>query len=89
MTEIQNVDAGKKVDSDRIVGLGVVGLLWKRHAIITVIKYSDDTSEPQTIALDFEHNTNMPNLLLTEKCVRFRIHLVKKILKRQYQLPTN
>jgi Short C-terminal domain len=65
MTEIQNVDAGKKVDLDRVFGLSlvslgvgtIVGLLWKRHAVITVIKYSDDTSEPQIMALDFMHNT--------------------------------
>ena len=56
MTEIQNVDAGKKVDIDRL-SMGIVGLLWKRHAVITVIKYSDDTSEPQIVALDFMHNT--------------------------------
>ena len=65
MTELHNVDAGNKVDLDRVFGLSlaslgvgtIVGLLWKRHAIITVIKYSDDSSEPQTIALDCEHNT--------------------------------
>jgi hypothetical protein len=75
MTEIQNVDAGKKVDLDRIVGLGlisagigsVIGLLWKRYAIITVIKYSDDTSEPQTMALDFMHNTKYAQPLIDRK----------------------
>jgi hypothetical protein len=44
MTEVQNVDAGKKVDLDRIVGLGlasggigsIVGILWKRHAVYFV-----------------------------------------------------
>ena len=41
--------------------------LWKRHAIITVIKYSDDTSEPQTIALDFEHNTKYAQPLIDRK----------------------
>ena len=61
MTDIQNVDAGNKVDLERVIGLGVmtagigsiVGYFWKRQAIITVIKYSDDDSKPQTIALDF------------------------------------
>ena len=75
ITEIQNFDAGKKVDLDRIVGLGlvsagigsIVGLLWKRHAIITYIKYSDDTSEPQIMALDFEHNTKYAQPLLDKK----------------------
>ncbi|MGB7558993.1 MAG: SHOCT domain-containing protein [Nitrososphaeraceae archaeon] len=75
MTEVQNVDAGKKVELERIVGLSlvsvgiesIVGLLWKRHAIITVIKYSDDSSEPQTIALDFEHNTKYAQPLIDGK----------------------
>jgi hypothetical protein len=65
MTDIQNVDAGNKVDLERVIGLGVmtagigsiVGYFRKRQAIITVIKYSDDESKPQTIALDFIHDT--------------------------------
>jgi hypothetical protein len=49
MTDIQNVDAGKKAD---FLEKGIVGgLIWKRHAILTVIKYSDDDSKPQTILL--------------------------------------
>jgi hypothetical protein len=67
MTEVQNVDAGNKVDLERVIGLSaitagigrIVSLLWKRHAIIIVIKYSDDTSEPQTMALDFMSNTKL------------------------------
>ena len=80
MTEIQNLDAGKKFDADKIVALSlvslgigsVVGLLWKRHAIITVIKYSDDTSEPQTMALDFEHNTKYAQPILVRRMRKAR-----------------
>ena len=67
MTEIQNLDAGKKFDADKIVALGPAGLFWRRHAIITIVKYSDDSSEPQTIALDFEHNTKYAQPLLDRK----------------------
>jgi hypothetical protein len=67
MIEVQNVDAGKKVDIDKTFVLGWAGLLWKRHAIITIIKYSDDTSEPQTIALDFIHNTKYAQPLIDKK----------------------
>jgi hypothetical protein len=63
------------VELERVIGLGVltagigsiVGLLWKRHAIITVIKYSDDTSEPQTMDLDFMHNTKYAQPLMDRK----------------------
>jgi hypothetical protein len=67
MTELQHVDAGKKVDADRVLLLGLPGLLWKRHAIVTVIKYNDDNSEPQTIALDFRANTKYAQPLINRK----------------------
>ena len=68
MTDLQHVDAGKKVDMDRVVGLGVItGLRWRRRAIVTVIKYTDDNSEPQTIALDFIHNTKYAQPLIDRK----------------------
>ena len=67
----------------------IVGLLWKRHAVITVVKYSDDTSEPQTIALDFMANTKYAQPLMTEGCERPEIYLVMTILNRQYQSLTN
>ena len=67
MTELQHVDAGKKVDADRVLLLGLPGLLWKRHAIVTVIKYNDDNSEPQTIALDFRANTKYAQPLIDRK----------------------
>jgi hypothetical protein len=75
MTEVENVDAGKKVDMDRVFGLSlvtlgigsIVGLLWKRHAILTVLKYSDEDSKPQTITLDFMGNTEYAQPLLVKK----------------------
>ena len=67
MTELQNVDAGKKFDADRFALLGPAFLLWRRHAIITVVKYTDDSSEPQTMALDFEHNTKYAQQIIDKK----------------------
>ena len=72
MTEIQNLDAGKKFDADKIVALGPAGLLWRRHAIITIVKYSDDSYEPQTIALDFEHNTKYAQPILDRRMRKAR-----------------
>jgi Short C-terminal domain len=75
MTDIENVDAGNKVDLERVIGLGVltagigsiVGLLWKRHHIITVIKYTDDALLPQSIALDFLANTKYAQPIIYNK----------------------
>jgi hypothetical protein len=45
----------------------VLCLLWKRHAIITAVKYSNDNSGPQIMALDFMANTQYAQPLLDRK----------------------
>ena len=37
------------------------------------MKYSDDSSEPQTIALDFEHNTKYAQPILDKRMRKARI----------------
>ena len=54
MTDIQSVDTGKKVDP-------------RTYATVTLIKYSDDDSKPQTMALDFIHNTKHVQPLIEKK----------------------
>jgi hypothetical protein len=54
MTDIRSVDTGKKVDPGT-------------YAIITLIKYSDDDSKPQTMALDFIHDTKYAQSLIDKK----------------------
>jgi hypothetical protein len=74
MTDLQNVDAGNKVDLDRVIGLSLVsagvgtlvGLLWKRHRVVTIIKYTDD-DVPQVIALDFRANLKYAQPLIDKK----------------------
>ena len=75
MSDLQNVDAGNKVDLDRVLGLSLaslgvgtlIGLLWKRHHIVTIIKYTDEAQTPQTIALDFLANTKYAQPLINRK----------------------
>ncbi|HZA65268.1 MAG TPA: hypothetical protein VE573_20505 [Nitrososphaeraceae archaeon] len=75
MTDLQNIDAGNKVDLDRVLGLSLaslgvgtlIGLLWKRHHIVTIIKYTDEAQTPQTIALDFLANTKYAQPLINRK----------------------
>jgi hypothetical protein len=93
MTDLQNVDAGKKIDLDRVLGLSLaslgvgtlIGLLWKRHAIVTVIKYNDDNSEPQTIALDFMANTKYAQPII-DRLIQNYFMVIQT--KQQHQLPT-
>ena len=67
MTELQHIDAGKKVDADRVLLFGPAGLLWKRHHIVTIIKYTDEVQASQTIALDFRANTKYAQSLIDRK----------------------
>ena len=55
------------MDIDRVLLLGIPGLLWKRHAIVTIIKYNDNNSKPQTIALDFMANTRYAQPIIDKK----------------------
>lgn len=77
MTDVENVDAGNKVDLERVIGLGVltagigsiVALFWKRHHIITIIKYTDDAL-PQIMAIDFLADTKYAQPIIYKRCLR-------------------
>ena len=63
MTEVQHIDGGMKFDLEK----GVIGgIIWKRHHIVTVIKY-DDNALIQTIALDFQANTKYAQPIINNK----------------------
>jgi len=52
MTNIENVDE-KRLSALRVVGLGLVGALWKKKHIYTIIQYMDGYNEEQRLILDF------------------------------------
>ena len=66
MTNLRNLDAGDKVDIDRVIGEGVIPL-WKRHHIITVLKYTDDSRESQIMAIDFLGDSKYAQPLIYKK----------------------
>ena len=60
MTEMGNLDGGKKADWNRAAPLAVIAIplvlaggFMKRQAVITVIKYRDSSSQEQTLVIDF------------------------------------
>lgn len=68
MTDLQTLDAGNKADIERVVAFGVIpGLLWKKHHFVTVLKYTDEASVPQIMALDFGDNTKYAQPLIYKK----------------------
>ena len=52
--------------------LAIVGALWKKHHIITAIKYLDSATEPQTLALDFGDNIEYVQPYTFEKILMSR-----------------
>ena len=89
MTDVENIDAGNKVDLERIIGLGVltagigsiVALFWKRHHIITVIKYTDNASVLQVMAIDFLADTKYAQPIIYKKMLETQ--RIPKIPSRQ------
>ena len=66
MTDLRNFDAGDKVDIDRVIGVGIIPL-WKRHHILTVLKYTDDSQASQIMAIDFVGDSKYSQPLIYKK----------------------
>jgi hypothetical protein len=65
MTNIENMD-DKKISAIRVVALGVIGVLWKKKVVYTVIQYNDGVDE-QTIMLDFGKEIDKIQPLIYQK----------------------
>jgi hypothetical protein len=77
MTKIENMDE-KRISALRVVVLGlvflplaVVGALWKKKYLYTVIQYGDGIDE-QTIVLDFARNIDQIQPLIYQKMLDAR-----------------
>jgi hypothetical protein len=77
MTNIQNMDE-KKISALRVVGLGlvfvplaIVGAVWKKKHIYTVIQYDDETGE-LTIVLDFGRFIDKLQPFIYRKMLEYR-----------------
>lgn len=77
MTNIQNMDE-KKISALRVVGLGlvfvplaIVGAVWKKKHIYTVIQYNDETGE-LTVVLDFGRFIDKLQPFIYRKMLEYR-----------------
>ena len=76
MSNIENADE-KKISALRVVGLGlvslgvgaIVGALWKKRHIYTIIDYVDIFNEEQTLVFDFEGNYEEAQQMIYQKMV--------------------
>lgn len=69
MTEVLNVDGGNKMALDRVLAFGILGGIWKKQHILTVIKYKDNSfpDKEQVVVFDFEHGLQRVQPLIYEK----------------------
>jgi hypothetical protein len=87
MTNIENADE-KKISALRVVGLGlvslgvgaIVGALWKKRHIYTIIDYVDVFNEEQTLVFDFEDNLEEAQQMIYKKMIGS--HFEKEQLER-------
>jgi hypothetical protein len=56
LKNIESIHGGKKIDSDRVFATGVIGLLWQKNRLNTILEYTDDLGESQTLVLDLLEN---------------------------------
>jgi len=68
--DIENLDE-KKIAAERAIMLGLIGALWKKKHIYTVIHYKDELDQ-QKVILDFEDNVNYAQRLIYSKMLEAR-----------------
>ena len=74
VTEVLNVDGGNKTELDRVLAFGILGGMWKKQHILTIIKYKDKSfpDKEQVIVFDFEKGLQKVQPLIYEKMQKAR-----------------
>jgi hypothetical protein len=72
MTNIENADESK-ISAMRVILLGVIGALWKKKHVYTVIQYKDAIGEEQTMVFDFEGDIDKVQPMIYHKMIEARI----------------
>lgn len=77
ITNIENLDE-QKISAGRVIGLGlilpklaIVGAMWKKKHLYTVIHYKDEL-DSQTLVIDFDEYIDEAQPLIYHKMLEFR-----------------
>jgi hypothetical protein len=70
MKNLENFDE-KKISAKRVVALGLVGAMWKKKHIYTVIQYQDEMDD-HAIVVDFEKYLDEAQPLIYRKMLELR-----------------
>jgi hypothetical protein len=70
--QIKNVDSTREWKRhEDWAALGIVGLVWKKNAVYTIIEYNDGVDD-QKVIIDFGNNANYAQGLIYKKMVESR-----------------
>lgn len=69
MTHIENADE-KKISAMRVVLLGLIGALWKKKHVYTVIQYIDALNEEQSLVFDFDKDIDKAQPIIYQKMLQ-------------------
>ena len=70
MTNIENADE-KRISTFRVVMFGIIGTLWKKKHLYTIIQYRESTDE-RIIVLDFDDIVDILQPFIYRRMIRFR-----------------
>ena len=71
ITNIENADEAK-ISAMRVVLLGVIGALWKKKHLYTVIQFKDELGNDQSMIFDFDKKIEEVQPLIYNKVVEAR-----------------
>jgi ribosomal protein L40E len=78
ITNIENADE-KKISALRVVALGlvflplaIVGAVWKKKHIYTILEYTDRLNETQTLIFDFKDDIEKAQGMIYKKMIEYR-----------------
>ena len=78
MKNIENIHE-KRISALRVVVLGlifvplaIVGAMWKKNHIYTIIRFRDDDDDDQKIIVDFEKNLDSAQSVIYKRMLEFR-----------------
>lgn len=71
MTNVENMSEDQ-LKGARVVALGIIGALWKKKYLYTVIQYKDELGSERAIVIDFHGNIEKVQQLIYQEMLESR-----------------
>ncbi len=71
ISNVENAD-DKKIELSRVILLGIAGALWKKKRTYTVIEYTDELGNQQTVVFDFDKRIEEAQQIIYKKTLEHK-----------------